>query len=275
MRPAQHVQKKTSPDLPNLQEYVKEGRREIQKLAKKLTTITVNSLKEDLEDYYLIFHTLKGNARMIGQNDMQDLCHALGMLILDVKDFALRPNEEIVSILQDSHDILSHTITKLTPDQETLAKMTAFQERVIGASIPPEKKSFSQQQGRQAEYFQALGIDSSAGRAIDFQDASSRFFEITIVLEETVFLKKTRVYTIIRNFTMLDESVRFGKMTPSLEDLIEGRFGLEFTIILQSTKDSEQLKEIVKQSGEIADVKIRIIPTQELLASMKKESNTR
>ncbi len=250
-------------------DFLEESESLICKMKGKLATLTVASLKGDLEEYYFIFHTLKGNSRMIGQKEMQDLFHALGTLVLDVRDFALQPNEEIIAILRDSYDIIKFALKMFMAGHVARIKMKTLRERVLGASIPPENKKKLQDLGRQAQYFQALGIDDPAGRTIDFQDGSSQFFEVTIVLEETVFLKKTRVYTIIRNLTLLDESVRFGKMTPSIEDLLEGRFGLQFTLILQSHKDAEQLKKIVKHSDEIAEVTIRVISTRDLLALMK------
>ncbi len=250
-------------------DFLEESNSLLRKMKGKLATLTVASLKGDLEDYYFIFHTLKGNSRMIGQKEMQDLFHALGILVLDVRDFALQPNEEIIAILRDSYDVIKFAMKMFMVGRVARIKLKNFRERVLGASIPPENKNNSQEHGRQAQYFQALGIDNSAGRMIDSQDSASQFYEITITLEETVFLKKTRVYTIIRNLTLLDESVRFGKMTPSIEDLLEGRFGLQFTLILQSHKDAEQLKKIVKHSDEIAEVTIRVISTRDLLALMK------
>ncbi len=251
------------------QEFLEESDHIIRKMKGKLATLTVTSLKADLEDYYFIFHSLKGNSRMIGQKDMQDLFHALGTLILDVRDFALQPNEEIIAIIRDSFDVITFALKMFAAGRIARIKMKTFQERVLGASIPPENKKYSQEYGRQAQYFQALGINNPSGRMVDFQDSSALFYEVTIVLEQTVFLKKTRVYTIIRNFTLLDESVRFGKVTPSIEDLLEGRFGLQFTLVLQSTKNIEQLKVIVKQSDEIANVTIRLISTRDILALMK------
>jgi len=259
----------STPGSTEKEAFLEEGRQLIQQLEEKLITLNVESLKSELEDYYLIYHNLKGNSRMIGQKEMQDLFHALGMLILDVKVFGLHPNEEIIAILKDSLPVISNALKMFAAGRVARIKLNAFRERVIGASVPPEKKDFSEQLERQAQYFQALGIDNTAGRTIDFQDGSAQVIEVKIVLDETVFLKKTRVYTIIRNLTLLDESVRFGKVTPSIEDLLAGQFGLEFTLILQSTKNGEQLKEIVKNSGEVADVTVRLLSTREAIALLK------
>lgn len=251
------------------QDFLKEANQLAQTLDQTLANLTVASLKDNLEDLYSIFHTLKGNSRLIGQNEMQDLFHALGILLLDVRDFSLQPNEEIVSILRDSQKVISSTLKMYAQGRVARIQMNNFRQRVLGASIPPENKSRTQETARQAQYFHALGIDEPSKRMIDFQDSSSQFFEVCIVLEETVFLKKTRVYTIIRNLTLLDESVRFGKINPSIENLLEGKFGLEFMLILQSTKSAEKLKEIIKLSDEIAEVRIKVIPTRDMAMSMK------
>ncbi|OLS16178.1 MAG: CheA signal transduction histidine kinase [Promethearchaeota archaeon CR_4] len=251
------------------QAFLEEARQLIYQLGEKLVTLTVDSLKDEVEDYYLIFHTLKGNSRMMNQKEMQELFHALGILLLDVKDFDLQPNEEVISILKESLKVTSNALKMFAVGRVPRVKMNTFRERVIAASIPPEKKDISQQLERQAQYFQDLGINNTPGRTIDFQDGSTQFFEVRIVLDETVFLKKTRVYTIIRNLTQLDESVRFGKVTPSIDELLAGRFGLEFALILQSTKTSDQLKKIVKYSGEIANVTIRMVSTKEAISLLK------
>src|SRR5271157_656021 len=254
-------------DLEAKEMFLEESRQLLARLKDKVPFINGETPAEDLNELYLIYHSFKGNARMIGETEMQDLFQALGILVLDMKDFHLEFNDSIRSIFEQTPEKIETLIDRFEAGTPAVAEANEFRATVMAQCMPPNQKNYAQQLEKQSLYFQELGIGGLASLDIDFFDGNSTFYEVGVTLDNTVFLKKTRVYTIIRNLVMMDESVRIGRIVPSLKDLLEERFDLEFALIIQSMKTSEELEEIINYSMEVAAVKIRTLSTTEAMAT--------
>jgi HPt (histidine-containing phosphotransfer) domain-containing protein len=245
--------------------FLEESRQLLMRLNGKLPFNNDHANPEDLDELFLIYHSFKGNARMIGEVEMQDMFQALGILLLDVKDFNLELDDNIKSIFENSTEIIQSLLTQF--EEGTISKVDVqnFRSKIVSLCLAPEQRNFFQNQEKQLKYFQKLGIGGPSSFNLDFFDGSSSFYNIRITLDNAVFLKKTRVYTIIRNLAMLDKSIKFGKMFPSLEDLLGENFDLEFSIVVQSNKTPQALEEIVNYSLEVASVEIHALSTKEAI----------
>ncbi len=263
-----------APNTEQMQLFLEESKQQLARLKEIIGTLQSAPNIQVLDELYLIYHSMKGNSRMIDQNSLQELFHALGMLILDLKDYGLSFSDGILRLLRETPALIDTLLETFVRGKLDSVDINQFREKVLKHSIPPGKKDISKEIKHQANYFQQLGIDNTAALNIDFNNAHARFYEIKIVLEKNVFLKKTRVFTIIRNLALMDKELRFGKMDPPLEDLLHEWFGLEFSLIVQSPSPPDRLDEIIHFSMEISQVEIKSLSTKEALKLLVNYSNS-
>jgi len=86
------------------------------------------------------------------------------------------------------------------------------------------------------------------------KDIINNRLNIKIVLTEDCALKSVRAYLVLET---LKDVVKIIKTIPSEEDLEDDNFGREFSIIVETDKDDEEISALLKRIGEIEKIEIR------------------
>jgi len=86
------------------------------------------------------------------------------------------------------------------------------------------------------------------------KDSINNRLNIKIVLTEDCALKSVRAYLVLET---LKDVVKIIKTIPSEEDLEDDNFGREFSIIVETDKDDEEISALLKRIGEIEKIEIR------------------
>lgn len=86
------------------------------------------------------------------------------------------------------------------------------------------------------------------------KDSINNRLNIKIVLTEDCALKSVRAYLVLET---LKDAVKIIKTIPSEEDLEDDNFGREFSIIVETDKDDEEISALLRRIGEIEKIEIR------------------
>jgi two-component system chemotaxis sensor kinase CheA len=86
------------------------------------------------------------------------------------------------------------------------------------------------------------------------KDSINNRLNIKIVLTEDCALKSVRAYLVLET---LKDVAKIIKTIPSEEDLEDDNFGREFSIIVETDKDDEEISALLKRIGEIEKIEIR------------------
>ncbi|OLS15812.1 MAG: CheA signal transduction histidine kinase [Promethearchaeota archaeon CR_4] len=108
------------------------------------------------------------------------------------------------------------------------------------------------------EIFEQYGLEEINSSQINFEDKSQKYYNIAINLVEDVKLKTTRVLVIIKYLIGSESAIgKIIQSSPSIFDLVEGKFGLEFNFLFQSSSTSAKIKDRISLSDEISSVKVQ------------------
>lgn len=93
-----------------------------------------------MENFQRLLHTLKGGARMVDISAIGDLSHALESLLTRVTEDVVPANDDLFSLLQESHDRLAEMLEKvksrvvLEPARDLETRLARFDGSVSGAA---------------------------------------------------------------------------------------------------------------------------------------------
>jgi len=86
--------------------------------------------REMMADFQRLLHTLKGGARMVDINAIGDLSHAVESLMTQVADGVVPANDDLFTLLQDSHDRLAEMV-EMVKSRAPIDAATDLESRLI------------------------------------------------------------------------------------------------------------------------------------------------
>ncbi len=230
---------------------------------------------ETILEIYRIFHTFKGMAGTIGLTTLSSLFHKLESIIQDVRDKRVKVTKGTVNLLFQSLDLIESALSEYDEkdvyDEEKVQKFLENINSTNAASTNSEDdQDESLRKARIREIFQQYGLEEIDSNQIQFDEKGQKYYEIAIKLVEDVKLKTTRVLVIIKNLIGNEDPI--GKIilsAPSIVDLVEGKFNVEFTLLFQSQNLASKIKDRINLSDEIADVKVNEIRVEDAKKQVK------
>ena len=119
------------PDL--IETFIEEGEEHLQTLEEGLLELEKNpNDKALIDNLFRAMHSIKGGAGLVGLSKVNDISHQLENLLEEVRQGALSPNEEIISILLAGTDLLRQMILEGNFEAKGLEdKMQNLSEKVM------------------------------------------------------------------------------------------------------------------------------------------------
>jgi two-component system chemotaxis sensor kinase CheA len=115
-------------DIPKeklLQIFVTESSDIILQLESEVLELEKNNEDEELiHSIFRAFHTIKGNAGMLGLIELKDFTHAIENLFLRIRKKEIKPDEDIITVILESIDLLKDFIENVN-QKETIDKEKA------------------------------------------------------------------------------------------------------------------------------------------------------
>ncbi|NFF61820.1 chemotaxis protein CheA [Clostridium botulinum] len=216
---------------------------------------------DKLNEIFRVAHTIKGMAATMGFNEMAELTHKMEDVLSQFRDGNLKVTQEVVTVLFKCLDTLEqmvnnisegidetvevdHIIEKLEAiangSGEVVEEKEAQEENVPNNSVSSEQSEFKNQIN---EY--DINVVKQA------IDKGFNAFYIKVVLDENTLLKSARAFLI---FKSLEECGEIIKCMPSADDLESENFDFEIEMIYLTTKNNEEIYDILMDISEVDKV---------------------
>lgn len=231
--------------------------------------LDLESNPEDRQLVDVIFraaHTLKGASATMGFNKMASLTHAMEDVLSMLRNNTLAMAPNVVNLLFECFDALEGLAQGIAQGKEGDVEITDLLNdlKLIGTDrmeiirTKDDKKKGKPQITYTSEEKKVI---------IQSLQQGSNLNHVEVKLSDDCLLKGARAFMIIR------EAEKFGELIksfPSLKDLEDENFQLDFTLALISKEEAQTISTAISGILDVREVKVKHI-TQEKLEAVKEE----
>ncbi len=250
--------------------FAAEARDYLQSLNENLLALETNP--DDiglLDDMFRAAHSLKGMAGTMGFSALADFTHHMENLLDRLRNGEIQVNTEVANLLFEAVDtleaILEQTLAEEAPDDTTnlVARLSSIQDRAQGGSDGITATTTGDSDTTVHSAVPELGdretvtsrklvldeFDKETLKQAKEQGLSS--YRVTVTLKDNTLLKSVRVYTV---FQALEELGSILKCFPSAQDLEDENFEREFSLLLTTHADADEVQSVIEGISEIESV---------------------
>ena len=234
--------------------------------------------KDVINEIFRAAHTLKGMSGTMGFVRMQRLTHDLENVFSEIRNGNMKVNEKLIDVLfrgldalesylavissegnegtEDNEDIIND-LNALLEEQSGDGAAAPAQKEVKKEETPAkEEKAENKQESASDEKckFKQIPISEYEATAINSARAEGKnVYGITVYLQKTCILKSARAFLVFKSVENKGELI---KSVPSTEQIEDEEFDFDFSWIFASSDTKENIKKLVMNVSEIAEVYI-------------------
>lgn len=207
--------------------------------------------KETINSIFRVAHTLKGMAASMGFTDIADLTHNMENVLEKFKTGKLKVTSDVVTVLFKCLDMLEGMIDNVKDgkDEKTDTSEIINMLKNIGNETQPEAGN--------AEVFETnINMELNVYDLNVIKQAKQKGYKVfntTIELFENTLLKSARAYLVHKTIEELGEII---KTKPSVEDIEQEKFGNEFSIMVITSNNLNEVKAAVEKISEIKNITV-------------------
>ncbi|MBY0222039.1 MULTISPECIES: chemotaxis protein CheA [Sporosarcina] len=255
--------------------FIEESKEHLQACNEQLLALENNP--DDLGIVNEIFraaHTLKGMSATMGYEDIADLTHKMENVLDAIRNSKISVTTEILDVVFEAADDLELMVLDIEAGGNGKKDVSVLVDTLnrIEAGEPLDLEENASIAATTEESATAV-VTSSGIHYDDFeltvisQSSEQGFnaYEITVELREDCLLKVARVFM---TFEILEKSGEVIKTVPTVEKLENEEFDQNFTIVLLTHEDADDLKAKIMKVSEIEEVRIKHI-TDEYIKKYK------
>ncbi|KGN01831.1 chemotaxis protein CheA [Clostridium botulinum] len=216
---------------------------------------------DKLNEIFRVAHTIKGMAATMGFNEMAELTHKMEDVLSQFRDGNLKVTQEVVTVLFKCLDTLEQMVNNISEGIDETVEVDHIIEKLEaianGSEEVVEEKEIQEEN---------VSIDSVSSEQSEFKNQINEYdinvvkqaidkgfnaFYIKVVLDENTLLKSARAFLI---FKSLEECGEIIKCMPSADDLESENFDFEIEMIYLTTKNNEEIYDILMDISEVDKV---------------------
>ncbi len=260
-----------------LEIFIEESREHLQNLNESMLNLEQNpEEKSTLNEIFRSAHTLKGMAGSLGFGKMTSLTHKMEDVLDALRNSRMKNSSEIMDVLFKSLDALEDYVGCISEnsdegdsDYSNLVDLLAGIVENNGtapAGQALEKGAFGS--GKEENFTKTendgkFQLDQYTAEMIkNVKKAGMNSYLIRITLSSSCVLKAARAFIIFRTLEGFSEIL---KSTPSVEDIEEEKFDLDFEVVIASQIDFDELKSEFDSISEIDKLEIHILETENII----------
>lgn len=247
-----------------LEIFLDETREHLQNLNTEILNLEQDPENEDtINEIFRAAHSLKGMAGTMGYKRMQTLTHDMENVFSEVRNGTIKIKSHMIDILFQCLDALEEYTTNIqensdegTNDNEALIKLlndclkteeeeTAQEEEAAEASAAPAAASSSDSR------WNDIPLDEAQRHVLaEASKQGKKIYGITVKVQESCILKAARSFLVFKEVEELGE---IAVASPSVQDIEDEKFDLDFTIIVITESPLETVLAGIKSVSEIED----------------------
>ena len=271
-----------------LEIFIDETKEHLQTLNTQILELEQNSENMDtINEVFRAAHSLKGMAGTMGYKRMQNLTHDMENVFSEVRNGHIKVTASMIDCLFQCLDALDEYLNNIqesgdegTNDNEVLIKeLNAMQ---TGEAEPQEEKKaetiISQETAAEAspkEKWRSMVLGEPEMHVISEAYKQGKIVVgLTVYVQETCILKAARAFLVFKALEDLGEII---VSSPSVQDIEDEKFDFDFSIIMVTGSDLNQVITAASGVSEIQEVCANLVeikveePKEEVKEEEKKE----
>ncbi len=257
-----------------LEIFIDETKEHLQTLSDQIMILEQEPENMDvINEIFRAAHSLKGMAGTMGFKRMQRLTHDMENVFQEVRSGNMTVQPELVDVLFRGLDALEAYLAEIL---ETANEGTEDNDDIINtlnsiAQKASGKEEAPKEEAKPAEAASASGEEGPKYDSIPISDFEKSTFEkakndnqnifgITVYLQETCILKAARAFLVFKALEELGEVI---KAVPSVQDIEDEKFEMDFSLIYFTKEDLETIKNAIESVSEIKKAVIGVFDVQE------------
>ncbi len=249
-----------------LEIFLDEAREHLQNLNTRIMELESDPESMDtINEIFRAAHSLKGMAGTMGYSRMQNLTHDMENVFSEVRNGNLKVVPEMVDLLfkcldalEEYTDNIQNSADEGTNDNEPLIRqLNDFLDGRDGGAKPgpanaPAAGTVAPDEGDSGRKWDEISLDDSQIRVIkEAKKQGKRIYGLNVRIQESCILKAARAFLV---FKAVEEFGEIIISDPSAQDVEDEKFDRDFTLILLSDAELEQLITAASAVSEIEKV---------------------
>ncbi|MFZ3577037.1 chemotaxis protein CheA [Virgibacillus sp. DJP39] len=195
-------------------------------------------------------HTLKGMAATMEFVDIASLTHHMENVLDKIRNGELAVSSDVIDVTFEAIVYLEEMVNEIAQGRDGKKDVSGLVSRLelIESGTPVEQKDI--------QTIENFNLELDEYQSTVVSQAKEQGYEalhIVVGLTEDCMLKAARVYMV---FEVLKELGEVIKSYPTVEDLEDENFEQEFSLILLSTKEPDEIKVHIHKISEIKKVEV-------------------
>jgi two-component system, chemotaxis family, sensor kinase CheA len=214
--------------------------------------------KSSINEIFRCVHTLKGMSATMGFDKLSHLAHEMEDLLDELRNMRKKMTSETVDALFQGVDVLGQLFEEIKTNQEStidIAPVLANLKKFL-TDAPEEKQAVPAEIPSQVKQTQLSFSPDELKRIREFKKRFLNIFFLTISLVKDCAMKEARAFLVITNLRRLGEVVG---SRPDVAALKEGKFDMEFCVILATNEQQQVLQQELNTLSDIDHIDVSLL----------------
>ncbi len=248
-----------------LEIFLDETREHLQSLNTEILNLEQDPENEDtINEIFRAAHSLKGMAGTMGYKRMQTLTHDMENVFSEVRNGTIKIKSHMIDILFQCLDALEEYTTNIQESSDEGTNENEALIKLLNDCLKPDGDEAAEEEaGRTTEPETAVQPSASDSKWNDIpldeaqrhvlgeaQKQGKKIYGVTVKVQESCILKAARSFLV---FKAVEELGEIAISSPSVQDIEDEKFDLDFTIIVITESSLEEILSSVKSVSEIED----------------------
>lgn len=268
-----------------LEIFLDETKEHLQNLNTRILELEADPEGEDtVNEIFRAAHSLKGMAGTMGYKRMQNLTHDMENVFSEVRNGTIKVKGNMIDILFQCLDALEEYLNNIqetgdegTNENEPLIKLlNDVLDSKEGGEPQTEKKTQPKAEASDGDgaKWKNIKFDDTQKRVLsEAVDQGKKVYGITVKVQESCILKAARAFLV---FKALEELGEVLISNPSVQDIEDERFELDFSLIFVSDSSLEKILDSIKSVSEIEDAQGALVEDEQIgsIAAIETDKST-
>ncbi len=255
-----------------LEIFLDETKEHLQSLNTEILNLEQDPENSDtINEIFRAAHSLKGMAGTMGYKRMQNLTHDMENVFSEVRNGTIKVKGNMIDILFQCLDALEEYLNTIqetgeegSNDNEPLIKLL---NDVLDSKEGGEPKEVKQEKVKSADEegggrkWEEIKFDETQKRVVsEAASQGKNVYGMTVRVQESCILKAARAFLVFKALEELGEVII---SKPSVQDIEDERFDLDFSLIFISESSLETVLKSVRSVSEIEDAQGALLEVEQ------------
>ena len=267
-----------------LEIFIDETKEHLQNLSDQLMVLEQEPENMDvINEIFRAAHSLKGMAGTMGFKRMQRLTHDMENVFQEIRSENMKVESELIDVLFRALDALEAYLNEIMEtanegteeNEEIVNTLNAIAAKATGKEVPEqaakapeggkEETSADSGDGEGEAKYQSISISDFEKHTFEkAQNDNQNIFGITVSLQESCILKAARAFLVFKALEELGEVI---KAVPSVQDIEDEKFEMDFSLLYFTKESLETVKNAIESVSEVKHAVVGIYTLPDLHTS--------